>query len=79
MAFSNSDVEICWRVAGGKCECMICSHRHPGDRCNMMLDWNKRGRGGDGYWEAHHLDENPNDDSLGNCGIFCWPCHDLTL
>lgn len=79
MAFPDTVVESCWRIVEGKCECRISSHKHPSGRCNKKLDWNKRGRGSNDYWEAHHLDENPNNDALTNCGIFCWPCHELTL
>ena len=79
MAFSDSDVKIAWGVAEGKCECRILSHKHLLIKCDKKLDWDKRGRGSNGYWEAHHLDENPNNDAVGNCGIFCWPCHELTL
>ena len=79
MAFSDSDVSVAWSVVKGKCECSITSHKHLQYNCNKNLDWGKRGRGSDGYWEAHHLDGNPNNDSVGNCGIFCWSCHELTF
>lgn len=31
------------------------------------------------WWEAHHIDSNPNNDSLINCRILCWPCHEKTF
>ena len=78
MAFSDEDIKIAWDVAKGKCECRIESHNHV-DKCGKPLVWDNHGRMGVGCWEAHHLDENPNNDAVGNCGIFCWPCHELTL
>ena len=78
MAFSDEDIKVAWDVDGGKCECRISTHNHNGG-CGKVLVWENRGRLGSGCWEAHHLDENTLNDSIGNCGIFCWPCHELTL
>lgn len=79
MAFSQTTVEISWSHAEGKCECEIGFHQHPDGRCNKTLDWDKRGAGSNGHWEAHHLDEHPNNNTVGNCTIFCWRCHEQTF
>jgi hypothetical protein len=68
MAFSDSTVEACWKIAGGICE-----------QCGKRLDWNSRGRFGEGEWEAHHIDGNLQNDSLSNCEIICWSCHETTF
>ena len=78
MAFTDRHIEIAWGVAKGKCECRIASHNHLG-KCDKVLVWGNHGREGWGCWEAHHLDENPNNDAVINCGIFCWRCHELTF
>ena len=49
------------------------------ERCGEMLVWDNRGRVGTGCWEAHHIDGDSNNDSLTNCKILCWPCHEETL
>lgn len=79
MAFSDTDVEICFRVIGGKCECSRQHSQHWGRRCNRPLIWENRGRTGWGAWETHHKDGNPNNDSITNCEILCWDCHALTF
>jgi len=68
MAFSDSTVEACWKIAGGVCE-----------QCRKPLNWNDRGKFGQGTWEAHHIDGNPKNDSLSNCEIICWSCHETTF
>jgi len=68
MAFSDSTVASCWRIVKGVCE-----------KCRNPLKWENRGRTGQGAWEAHHIDGNPNNDSLTNCQILCWPCHEKTF
>jgi len=79
MAFPEATVEAEWAFSGGKCECKIVSHKHPGIRCKVPLTKSNRGRTGIGCWETHHEDENPDNNSILNCGIYCWPCHELTL
>ena len=68
MAFSDDTVKSCWNIVGGVCE-----------GCRKPLVWGNRGRTGEGAWEAHHIDGNPNNNSLTNCRIICWPCHEKTL
>ena len=68
MAFPDSVVEDCWRIAYGNCE-----------RCRKDLAWDNRGMMGEGAWEAHHTDGNTDNNALTNCKILCWPCHEQTL
>ena len=68
MAFPDSVVESCWRIVGGVCE-----------RCRKNLAWSDRGSAGVGTWQAHHIDGNTNNDSLTNCRIPCWTCHEKTF
>lgn len=68
MAFSESTIKSCWDIVGGVCE-----------KCRKSLVWGNRGRVGTGCWEAHHIDGNPNHDTVSNCEILCWPCHEKTL
>lgn len=75
MAFTEETVKKAWNRADGKCECNRASHEHSG-RCSDLLVWGNRGREGLGAWEAHHKDGNSNNDSLANCEILCWECHE---
>ena len=77
MAFSDVVVADAWERADGRCECADPDHGHDG-RCNEELEWDDRGREGTGPWEAHHLSPG-GGDSLSNCQILCWPCHEQTL
>ena len=79
MPFSDTIVEVEFKVADGKCGCVRSHTQHMGRRCNKLLDWNSRGRVGAGGWEAHHKDGNPDNDSIVNCAILCWDCHALTF
>ncbi|NQT29187.1 MAG: HNH endonuclease [Candidatus Saganbacteria bacterium] len=68
MAFSDETIGKAWLRAGGRCE-----------RCGRELVLKNRGREGLGAWEAHHKDDNENNDPLINCQILCWPCHSATF
>lgn len=41
----------CFALAGGRCQCADERHGHP-ERCPVSLMWDRRGRRGDGGWEA---------------------------
>ena len=67
MPFSSDVVSRAWTRSGGKCE-----------KCDKQLSWENRGREGRGKWEAHsrsrqHL------DSVTDCRILCWDCHQSTF
>lgn len=80
MAFSDEVVREAWRRAGGKCECERISHKnHLLRKCNKQLSLGNRGREeGWGCWEAHHK-TSTGGDTLGNCEILCWDCHQQTF
>jgi len=79
MAFSDEVVAQAWRRAGGKCECRRTTHGHLYMRCNKELVWENRGREeGRGAWEAHHI-SSTGGDTLSNCEILCWDCHQRTF
>jgi len=79
MAFSEETVRSAFLRSKERCECTRVAHKHPYLRCSRQLFWERRGEGGEGYWEAHHKDSNPNNDVLSNCEILCWPCHKATF
>jgi hypothetical protein len=68
MAFSDTTVETARRITGGKCE-----------KCEKLLSWEQRGRTDSLAWEAHHRDDDPENDSVINCQILCWDCHSKTF
>lgn len=68
MGFPDDVVATEWRIVRGRCE-----------KCHIELIWSNRGRYGYGAWEAHHMDSNPNHDSITNCQILCWECHAKTF
>ena len=63
MAFSAGIVKHRFHLEGGECE--ICGRR---------LAWLGRGKPGVGMWQAHPKDGNPDNNTLANCEIICWPC-----
>ena len=65
MAFPDSVVTACWQKADRKCE-----------KCGRTLVLENKGRVGFGCWADHHIDGNPNNDSITNCQILCWRCHE---
>lgn len=82
MAFSDETVLAAWKRAGGKCECRRVSHNHGYNSCDKELVWENRGReSGRGAWEAHHITsvQAGGNDSLSNCEILCWDCHQKTF
>lgn len=78
MAFFDEVVAQAWKRAGGRCECRRTTHNHPYVRCNKELVWENRGRESRGAWEAHHI-SSTGDDTLSNCEILCWDCHQRTF
>lgn len=78
MAFSDEVIVQAYQRGGARCECTRTTHGHAGRCANQLLMAN-RGREGQGAWEAHHKDGNPNNDSYSNCEILCWDCHKQTL
>ncbi|OGC91671.1 MAG: hypothetical protein A2W25_13315 [candidate division Zixibacteria bacterium RBG_16_53_22] len=63
-----------------QCECLEAGHGHAG-RCSNPVVYSNSGRRGHGGWEAHHLvpDKEGSSDTIENCRIYCWPCHEMTL
>ena len=78
MAFSDEVVAQAWRKAGGMCECTRTTHDHDYVRCGKVLVWENRGREGRGAWETHHI-SSTGGDTLSNCEILCWNCHQSTF
>ncbi len=82
MDFPDGTVESCWTIlwtmVGGVCECRKTTHGH-NYQCAKQLVWENRGRTGQGAWEAHHIDGDPNNDYIANCQIICWDCHSQTF
>ena len=72
----NQRFELC----DGRCECAEEGHDHYG-HCAAALVESNNGREGAGAWEAHHLipEQYGGTDSLQNCRIYCWPCHERTM
>ncbi len=68
MAFPDSVVGAHWRTAEEKCE-----------RCGKELKRNDRGPSGVGTWQAHHADEDTDNNAYSNCRILCWSCHKPTF
>ncbi len=76
--FPEDVIEKAWVRSCGCCECRRPNHGHGDMRCCRALKKENRGRDGEGAWEAHHL--NPDTPPvLGNCRIYCWPCHRPTI
>ncbi len=65
MAFQDDVLHECWMIVDGLCE-----------SCYGPLVWENRGREDTGAWEAHHMDGDSTDNSLSNCRILCWDCHE---
>lgn len=77
MAFPESVIDQAWERADGACECKRTSHGH-GPICGKNLIRSNPGRAGYGAWEAHHIDSS-GPDTLSNCEILCWDCHEKTF
>ena len=74
MAFALFVVQQAWRGSGGNCQCHRETHPHGATRCATPLVWGSRGKDVDDGWETGR--KNPaNPDSLSNCEIQCWACH----
>ena len=68
MAFPEDIVRTRFDIVDSKCQ-----------RCGKKLAWEDRGPAGVGTWQAHHIDENTHNNSITNCKILCWPCHEKTF
>ncbi len=81
MAFPDIIVLQAWKRSGGKCECDRKIHNDHFNRigkCNRALIYKSRGKFGAGAWEAHHVHSGAGD-TLENCQILCWDCHQQTV
>ncbi len=75
MAFAESVVKQAWERAGGQCECRRRTHSHFYIPCGKQLRWEVRGKASQGGWESHQT-RIGGGDTLENCEILCWQCHD---
>ena len=75
MAFTESVVKQAWERAGGQCECRRRTHSHFYIPCGKQLRWEIRGKSNQGGWESHQT-RIGGGDTLENCEILCWQCHD---
>ena len=75
MAFAESIVKEAWQRSSGQCECMRRSHSHFYTPCGKQLTWENRGKSIRGGWEAHQKSV-AGGDTIKNCEILCWECHD---
>ena len=75
MAFTESIVKQAWERAGGQCECRRRTHSHFYIPCGKQLRWEVRGKASQGGWESHQT-RIGGGDTLENCEILCWQCHD---
>ncbi|MDO8716439.1 MAG: HNH endonuclease [Dehalococcoidales bacterium] len=75
MAFTESVVKQAWERAGGQCECRRRTHSHFYIPCGKQLRWEVRGKASQGGWESHQTRVG-GGDTLENCEILCWQCHD---
>jgi hypothetical protein len=73
MAFSDKVVRDVWKIDNGKCECFRAMHNHTGI-CYKHLIWEKRGKKGQGAWEANHI-HSDGPDNHTNCEILCGECY----
>ena len=71
MALPDSEVNILWRRAGGRCECTQNCH-NLFNRCNKELQA--------GQWHIHHVRsvEAGGPDTAANTLALCIPCHEQT-
>lgn len=77
MPFTEDVVKQAWDRSGAQCECKRRTHSHFYTPCGRSLSWEKRGRAGQGGWEAHNI-TTYGGDVLSNCEILCWECYDVT-
>ncbi|MFB3820219.1 MAG: hypothetical protein ACE147_21390 [Candidatus Methylomirabilales bacterium] len=63
-------VRRAWAWAGRRCECRRGEHGH-GEPCGRALEWERRGQGGPGGWEAR---SRPHSAREGAPEILCWEC-----
>ena len=75
MAFTESIVKQAWERSGGQCECRRRTHSHFYIPCGKQLRWEVRGKASQGGWESHQT-RIGGGDTLENCEILCWQCHD---
>lgn len=75
MPFADDVVKQAWEKAGAQCECRRRTHSHFYTPCGKLLVWERRGKGGQGGWEAHHI-TTFGGDVLSNCEILCSDCHE---
>jgi hypothetical protein len=75
MTFSEDVVRKAWDRAGAQCECNRRTHKHFYTPCGKQLSYDKRGRIGQGGWEANQVTLGAGE-ALSNCEILCWDCYD---
>lgn len=78
MAFPENVIEQAWKRADGKCECKRWTHKHSVVRCGKELVLAKRGKEGQGRWEARRVNKSLGD-TLSNCEILCADCYKRIL
>ena len=76
--FSGTLVDIAWRRSEGYCECIRMTHGHLGTCHKTLIKSNRGKEEGLGAWEAHSKSR-LHVDTLSDCEILCWTCHELTL
>jgi hypothetical protein len=79
VAFTGCVMTERYYFADEKCECDMPSHKHGGN-CGDRLVLDKLDKNAPGGRIAHHFVPRPVgvDDSINNCRVYCWPCHEKT-
>ncbi len=75
MELSDDVVKAAWEKAGGKCQCKNEKCEHKNRRCNRVLVWQHRGKGGWGVWQAR---VKGSGKGYGEVEILCWKCYKRT-
>lgn len=68
-------IEQAWNRAGGHCECVRESHRHPYGRCNLKLRYDRGGSQRRGGWSVNPRDPSLSPSFPSNCEILCIDCY----
>src|SRR6266571_2090842 len=70
LAFPSSVLSAAWVRSMAGCECRLATHEHA-IPCGAQLRLAKRGREGEGGWEAHHIiaESSGGSDKIDNCAI----------
>ena len=73
----DEKIENAWLRSKGLCECEQTTDGHQ-QRCLAVLQWERRGKGYQGGWEAY-CSRHSNAggwEGVNQCKILCWACYE---